>query len=208
MSQISANFSVSPQDVARLRQMTGAGFLDCKKALAECGGDMDKAKDLLRTKGLAGASAKAVRATSEGRLASYVHHSGKVGVLLELNCETDFVAKTPEFQELAKELALQVAAAKPRWVKREEVPADVMEKEKEIYRQQAATLGKPAAATEKIVEGKLSKFYSDFCLMEQVSIRDTSGKTKVSDQVTQAVAKLGENITVRRFSRFEVGESS
>mgnify|MGYP001608355103 CR=1 FL=1 len=206
MNQASASVSVSPQEVVKLRGMTGAGFLDCKKALAESAGNVEKAKDILRSKGLAGAASKSDRVTSQGCVSSYVHHSGKVGVLLELNCETDFVAKTPDFQELAKELALQIAAAKPRWVRQEDVPKDVLEKEREIYRGQAATLGKPAGATQMIVEGKLSKFFSDFCLVEQASIRDTSGKTKISGQIAQAIAKLGENIAVCRFVRFEVGE--
>ncbi|MBI4667592.1 MAG: translation elongation factor Ts [Elusimicrobia bacterium] len=205
------NSAVSAQDVSKLRAKCGAGFLDCKKALEESGGDSEKAFEILRTKGRAGAAQKTFRKAAEGIVASYLHHSGKVGVLLELNCETDFVAKSPEFQNLARELTFQIAAASPhcpRWIRREDVSADVLEKEKQIYRQQAAELGKPPQAADKIVEGKLAKYYSDFCLLEQPSIRDSSGKTKTGNLITETIAKLGENIVIRRFVRFQVGEET
>ena len=180
--------------------------MDCKRALEENQGDIDKALETLRKKGLAGAANRAGRTTQEGTVCSYVHHGGKVGVLVEVNCETDFVARTPEFQNLAKEVALQIAAAAPTWVRIEDVPAATLAKEKEIYVQQAAQSGKPAAALPKIVEGKLTKFYNDFCLLEQAHIRDTSGKTKVKDVIALAIADMKENITIRRFVRFQVGE--
>ncbi|MBI4370593.1 MAG: translation elongation factor Ts [Elusimicrobia bacterium] len=197
---------ISANDVAKLREKSGAGLMDCKRALSESAGDIDRAVEILRKKGLAGAAQKANRSAKEGAVATYLHHSGKVGVMVELNCETDFVARTAEFQDLAKELALQIAASNPRWIRREDVPASLVEKEKDIYKQQAANSGKPAQAHEKIIEGKLAKFYSEACLLEQSSIRDTSGKTTVGALLTQAVAKMSENLTIRRFARFQVGE--
>lgn len=194
------------ETVVQLRNKSGAGFLDCKKALEETGGDMDKAIELLRKKGLAGAAQKAGRITKDGSVVSYIHHGGKVGVLVEVNCETDFVAKTDDFQNLTRDIAMQIAAANPKWVTPEDVPADVVAREQEIYKQQAANSGKPAAALEKIVQGKLSKFYSDFCLTDQVFVKDSSGSTKVKDAVSQVIAKVGENITIRRFARYQVGE--
>ncbi|MBI2070129.1 MAG: translation elongation factor Ts [Elusimicrobia bacterium] len=199
---------ISAEQVAKLREKTGAGFMDCKKALAETNGDFEKAVEVLRKKGLASAAQRAGRTAADGLVGTYVHHSGKVGVMLELNCETDFVAKSTDFQELTKELALQIAAANPRWLRREDVPVAILEKEKEIYRQQAAATGKPAAALDKIVEGKLNKFYSDFCLLEQLSVRDSSGKTKVGDLIARVIAKVGENVVLKRFARFQVGEET
>lgn len=196
------------ETIAQLRSKCGAGFLDCKKALDETSGDMEKAVDLLRKKGLAGAAQRASRATKDGVIVSYIHHGGKVGVLLELNCETDFVAKIAEFQELSRELAMQVAAASPQWMKPEDVPREVVAKWQEIYKEQAAKLGKPAVALEKIVTGKMAKFYSDFCLLEQASVRDSSGKTAVKDMVAKVAASTKENITVRRFVRFQIGEET
>ncbi|MBI4063917.1 MAG: translation elongation factor Ts [Elusimicrobia bacterium] len=198
--------AVSADQVAKLREKTGAGFMDCKKALQESGGDFEKAVEELRKKGLASAAQRAGRTATEGLVINYIHHSGKVGVMVELNCETDFVAKSQDFQNLGREVALQIAALNPRWIGRNDVPSAVIEKEKEIYRQQAVASGKPAQAVEKMAEGKLAKFYTDFCLMDQPSVRDTSGKTKVSDLVAQTVAKVGENIVIRRFARYQVGE--
>ena len=194
--------------VKELRDKTGAGFMDCKKALAEASGDVDQAVRWLREKGLAAAAKKAGRATSEGLVDSYLHAGGRIGVLVEVNCETDFVAKTPDFQRLVKDLAMQVAAASPalpRYVRREEVPAEVIEQEREIYRAQAKGSGKPEKVIEKIVEGKIDKFLADICLLDQPFIRDPE-KT-VQEVVSEAIAKLGENINVRRFARFQLGES-
>ncbi|MCD6449679.1 MAG: translation elongation factor Ts [Thermotogaceae bacterium] len=195
---------ISMDMVKKLRQMTGAGVMDCKKALEEAEGDFDKAVEILRKKGAAKAAKKAGRATSEGIITSYVHFNGRIGVLLELNCETDFVARTDEFKELAYNLAKQVAAMNPRWVSRESVPQEVIEKEKEIYREQLKDSGKPEHIVEKIVEGKLEKFFQENCLLEQDYIFE-DGK-KVKDIITEAVAKIGENIQVSRFVRMEVGE--
>ncbi len=190
--------------VRKLRDMTGAGVMDCKKALEEAEGDFEKAVEILRKKGAAKAAKKAGRATGEGIITSYVHFNGKIGVLLELNCETDFVARTNEFKELAYNLAKQVAAMAPRWVSKEDVPQEVIEKEKEIYREQLKDSGKPEHVIEKIIEGKLNKFYEDNCLLEQEYIFE-EGK-KVKDLITEAIAKIGENIRVSRFVRMEVGE--
>ncbi len=190
--------------VRKLRDMTGAGVMDCKKALEEAEGDFDKAIEILRKKGAAKAAKKAGRATKEGIITSYVHFNGKIGVLLELNCETDFVARTDEFKELAYNLAKQVAAMNPKWVSREKVPQDVIDKEKEIYREQLKDSGKPENVIEKIIEGKLEKFYQENCLLEQDYIFE-EGK-KVKDIITEAIAKIGENIQVSRFVRMEVGE--
>jgi len=200
---------VRAESVKELREKTGAGFMDCKKALAESSGDLDQAVRWLREKGLAAAAKKAGRVTSEGSIGSYLHAGGRIGVLVEVNCETDFVAKTPDFQTLVKELAMQVAAASPalpRFVRREEVPADVIEQEREIYRAQARSSGKPDKVIEKIVDGKIDKFLSDICLLEQPFIRDP--EKAVKDVVAEAIAKLGENIHVRRFARFQLGENA
>ncbi len=198
MAEISANA------VKELREKTGAGMMDCKKALTEAGGDFTKAEEVLRKKGLSAAAKKAGRVASEGAVASYIHMGGKIGVLLEVNCETDFVARTEGFQTLVKDLAMHVAAAAPQYVRREEVPAAVVEKEMEIARHQAREQKKPDAIVEKIASGKVEKFYKDVVLMEQPFVKDD--KKSVQDVVTEAVAKIGENIQVRRFARFVLGE--
>ena len=193
--------------VKELREKTGAGMMDCKKALAEAGGDLDGAVKWLREKGLAAAAKKAGRATSEGSIGTYLHGGGRIGVLVEINCETDFVAKTPDFQNLVKDVAMQVAAASPqvpRFVRREEVPSEVIAAEREIYRAQAIASGKPEKVVDKIVDGKIDKFLAEICLLDQPFIREPE-KT-VQDIVSAAVAKLGENILVRRFARFQLGE--
>jgi elongation factor Ts len=195
---------VTAQMVKELRERTGAGMMDCKAALAETGGDMDKAVDLLRKKGLAAAAKKAGRVAAEGAVGSYIHAGGKIGVLIEVNCETDFVAKTEEFQQLVRDLAMHVAASEPRFVRREEVTPDVLERERAIYREQAAASGKPANVVEKIAEGKMEKFYSEACLLEQPFVKNPD--QSVGQLVTEAVAKIGENIQVRRFVRFKLGE--
>jgi elongation factor Ts len=195
---------ISASQVKALRDKTGAGMMECKAALQEAGGDIDKAVEILRKKGLASAAKRAGRATSNGVVGSYIHMGGKVGVLVEINCETDFVARTEDFQTLVKELALHIAAADPRYVRREDVPADVLEKEKEIYRAQFAGSGKPANVVEKIVEGKLGAYYAQVVLLDQPSVRDPA--VTVAQLVAQASAKTGENITVSRFARFKVGE--
>ena len=195
---------VSAAAVKELREKTGAGMMDCKKALAECRGDLDKAVDYLRQKGLAAAAKKASRTAADGAVGAYVHPGGKIGVLVELNCETDFVARTAEFQNLLKDIAMQIAAANPRYVRPEEVPTGDLQKEREIYRQQALETGKPEKVIEKIVDGKIDRFYSEVCLLEQAFIKDPD--RKVADILTEAVARLGENIQVKRFSRYQLGE--
>lgn len=194
----------SGQDVVALRQKTGAGILDCKKALTECDGDMDKAIDFLREKGIASAAKKAGRIAAEGVVESYIHMGGKIGVLVELNCETDFVARGEEFHALAHEIALQIAAQKPFYVTREEVPAEVLEKEREILTEQARNEGKPEQIIAKMVEGRLVKYYEDFCLVDQKYIKDPD-KT-IGQLIIEATAKIGEKITIRRFTRYEMGE--
>src|SRR5262245_4937322 len=196
--------TITAEQVKRLRERTGAGMMECKTALTEAEGNEEKAIELLRKKGLASAAKRAGRATSNGVVGSYIHMGGKVGVLVEVNCETDFVARTEDFQALVKELALHIAAADPRYVRREEVPAEVLEKEREIYRAQFADSGKPASVVEKIVDGKLGSFYSQIVLVDQPSVRDPN--VTVSQMIAQASAKTGENITVSRFARFKVGE--
>ena len=195
---------VSASTVKELREKTGAGVMDCKKALAECAGDLEKAVDYLRRKGLAAAAKKMGRVAAEGLVGAYIHAGGKIGVMVELNCETDFVARTPEFQALLKDLAMQVAAASPRCVRREEVSPEELERERDIYRRQALDSGKPQKIADKIVEGKMDRFYSEVCLLEQAFIKDPD--RKVSDLLQDAVARLGENIQVRRFMRYQVGE--
>jgi elongation factor Ts len=195
---------VSAAQVRELRDTTGAGMMDCKRALMESGGDLQKAVLRLREKGLAAAAKRSARAASEGMVGSYIHPGGKIGVLIEVNCETDFVARTPEFQALVKDLAMQVAAASPRWVRREETPVDTVEAERNIYSAQAGGSGKPPAVVEKIVAGKLEKFFADTCLLEQPFIRDP--QRTVGQLVTDSIAKIGENIVVRRFARFQLGE--
>jgi len=197
---------VTASMVKELREKSGAGMMDCKKALAETGGDMQKAFDYLRQKGLAAAAKKADRAASDGAVGAYVHAGGKIGVLVEINCETDFVARTTEFQTLLKDVAMQIAAASPRCVRREEVNAADLDKEREIYRLQALESGKPEKIVDKIVEGKIDKFYSEVCLLEQSFIKDPD--KKVIDVVNDAIARLGENIQIRRFSRYHLGEGA
>ena len=193
---------VSPTLVKQLREKTNAGMMDCKKALVEAGGDLEKAEDILRKKGIASASKKASRSVKEGVIASYIHLHGKVGVLVEVNCETDFVAKNDIFRDLVKDLTLHIAAAHPIYVVRDEVPEAVVEREREIYREQVK--GKPANVVEKIVDGKLDKFYGSVCLLDQAFIKDPD-KT-IKDLVASKIAELGENIVIRRFARFAVGE--
>jgi len=198
---------VSATQVKQLREMTGAGMMDAKRALVEVDGDIEKAKDLLRQRGLAKAAGKAGRTANEGLVDAYIHHSGgvgKQGAMVEVNCESDFVARTADFKHLAHELALQVVGARPQYVRREDIPGDVLERERSIYRAQVE--GKPANIVDKILAGKLEDFYKQVCLLDQEYIRE-KGK-KVGDLVAEAVAKLGENITVARFARFEVGETS
>jgi elongation factor Ts len=194
--------TISAELVKNLREKTGAGMMECKKALTGSNGDFEKAVDLLRQKGLASAVKKAGRTASEGLIESYIH-MGKLGTMIEVNCETDFVAKTDDFKELAKDIAMHVAAANPIYLTREDVPQEVLEREKEIYKAQVA--GKPAQVVEKIIEGKLEKFFSDTCLVDQIFIKDPDQKKKIKDLVTEKIAKLGENIIIRRFARFQLG---
>ena len=191
--------------VKDLREKSGAGMGDCLKALQETGGDMEKAMEVLRKKGIASADKRGARTAKEGLVYAYIHGGGKVWTMVEVNCETDFVARTREFEELCKEVAMQVAAMAPRYLKREEVPAEVVAKEKEIYKEQMADQKKPANVIEKIIEGKLEKFYKDNCLLEQAYIKDDS--KNIDTVVKEAIGKIGENIVVKRFSRFVLGES-
>ncbi len=195
---------VSAAVVKELREKTGAGIMDCKKALSESAGDLEKAVDFLRQKGLAAAAKKASRVAADGSVGAYVHPGGKIGVIVELNCETDFVARTAEFQNLLKDIAMQVAAANPRYVRMEDVPHEDLERERGIYRRQAQETGKPEKVIEKIVEGKMERFYSEICLLEQPFIKDPD--RRVSAIINDAVARLGENIQVRRFARYHLGE--
>ena len=195
--------TITSKMVKELRDKTNAGMMDCKKALTETGGDMEKAVDLLRQKGLAVAQKRAGRATSEGFIATYVHGDGKLGVMVEVGCETDFVAKNDDFRAFAREIAMQIAAANPAAVKREEIPADLVEREREIYRKQALESGKPENIVDKIISGKMEKFFSEVTLMEQKYIKDQD--LTVQDLLNELVAKLGENISIKRFSRFQVG---
>jgi len=191
--------------VKQLRDKTGAGMMECKAALTEANGDLEAATIILRKRGLAQAAKKAGRSTNVGLIGSYIHGGGRIGVLVELNCESDFVARTDDFQTLLKELSLQVAAARPQFARREDVPAELLERERSIYRAQMAESGKPAQVIDKIVEGKLNSFYEQVVLVDQPSIRDP--KVSVSQLIQAAIAKLGENVSVARFVRFEVGES-
>jgi elongation factor Ts len=195
---------VSAAMVKELRERTGVGMMDCKNALVEANGDMDKAIEILRTKGLAQAAKKAARVANEGLVESYIHMGGRIGVLVEINCETDFVAKTPEFHTLCRDISMQIAAARPEYVRREEVSPEVLETEKRILRQQALNEGKPEKIVEKMVEGRIEKFYKENCLMEQAYIKDAD-KT-IKDIINEKIMKMGENITVRRFARYELGE--
>jgi elongation factor Ts len=190
--------------VRELRERTGVGFMECKTALAEAEGNLEKATTLLREKGLASASKKMGRTASDGLVVSYIHSGGKIGVLLELNCETDFVARTDEFGSLAKDLAMQVAAANPQYIRREEIPAEILEKERGILLAQVKSSGKPEKVIEQIVQGRLSKFFSEVCLQEQPFIK--TPEVKVEDRIKEVIAKVGENVVVRRFSRYQLGE--
>ena len=201
-----ATMEINAALVKKLRDATGAGMMECKAALTEANGDMEAATTLLRKRGLATAAKKAGRATSEGLIGHYIHMGGKIGVLVEINCESDFVARTDDFQNLLKEVALQVAAANPQYVRREDVPADILERERGIYRAQMEGQNKPPNVVDKIVEGKLNSFYEQSCLLDQPSIRDP--KVTIGALIQQVIAKLGENITVPRFARFKVGEGA
>lgn len=198
MAQITASM------VKELRESTGCGMMDCKKALQETAGDMEKAKDYLREKGLAAAAKKAGRIAAEGLVESYIHGNGRIGVLVEVNCETDFVAKTDEFKQFVRDIAMQIAASRPEYVSREEVPEEVIEREKRILTAQAQNEGKPEKIIEKMVQGRIDKFFKEICLLEQPFIKDTD--ITVQQLVTEKIAKIGENISIRRFVRFELGE--
>ena len=195
---------ISMDQVKDLRQRTGAGVMDCRTALQEAKGDIEGAIDYLRRKGLATAAKKAGRVATDGLVASYIHAGGKIGVLVEINCETDFVARTEDFQTFVKNMAMQIAAANPQYIRREEIPTDVLEKEREIYRTQALESGKPEKVIDKIVEGKMERFYSEVCLLEQTYIKDSD--LAVKEVLDGMVAKIGENISIRRFARFQLGE--
>ena len=192
--------------VKKLRDATGAGMMECKGALTEAGGSLDDATTILRKRGLASATKKAGRTTNEGLIGHYIHMGGKIGVLVEVNCESDFVARTDDFQSLTREIAMHIAAANPQYVRREDVPADIIERERSIYRSQLEDQKKPAAVIDKIIEGKLGSFYEQVCLLDQPSIRDP--KLTIGQLVQQAIAKMGENISVPRFVRFKLGESA
>ena len=197
---------VSPQDVKKLREMSGAPMMDCKKALEEVGGDFDQAVVLLRKRGQASAVKKEGRTTSQGLIGTYVHPGAQIAVMVEVNCESDFVARTEEFQELAHDIAMQICAANPRFIRREDVASEVLEGEREILRSQAADSGKPEKVIERIVEGKMDKFFEDNCLYDQHFIKDQAGGSTVSDLIKSKITRFGENITIRRFARFKVGE--
>lgn len=198
--------AITADMVKQLRDKTGAGMMECKAALAEAQGNLEDAITLLRKRGLAQAAKRAGRATAQGTIGSYLHLGGKIGVLLEVNCESDFVARTEDFQSLVREVGMHIAAADPKWVRREDVPAEAIEKEKAIYRAQMENSGKPANVLEKIIEGKLGSFYAQFVLLDQPSIRDAA--LTISQLVAQTSAKTGENISIGRFARFRVGELS
>jgi elongation factor Ts len=195
---------ISAALVKQLREKTGSGMMDCKEALTECNGDMEKAVDFLRKKGLATAAKRAGRSLSEGQIGTYIHTGGKIGVLVEVNCETDFVAKNEDFQDFVKNIAMHIAATAPVSVSPENVPEDVVKREMDIYRAQALEMGKPEKMVDKIAEGKLNKFYKDSCLLNQAYVRDPN--VSVQDLLNQLIAKIGENISIRRFARFQIGE--
>ncbi len=195
--------TVTAEMVKDLREKTGAGIIDCKKALTETGGDIEKAVEYLRLKGIADASKKTGRSTSEGVVGAYIHSGGKIGVLIEVNCETDFVAKTDEFQELVKDLAMHIAAMNPRYLRREDVPREVIEKEKTIYATQAKEEGKPEKIIDRIVEGRLEKFFAENCLLEQAFVKDP--EIRISELIASKISATGENISIRRFTRYQLG---
>jgi elongation factor Ts len=198
--------NITAQQVRKLRERTGAPMMDCKKALEACNGDEEGAVDHLRKQGIHTAAKKAARVTSEGSVASYIHAGGKIGVLVEVNCESDFVARTDDFKDLIKDIAMHIAAADPKFVRKEDVTPESYEREKEIYRAQAASTGKPAPVVEKIVEGKMAKFYEEVCLLDQPFVKEPG--ITVHQLIASKVGKLGENISVRRFARFKVGDAS
>ncbi len=198
--------NISPELVKKLREMSGAPMMECKRALEETNGDLEQAFTVLRKRGQATAAKKASRLASEGTVGSYVHAGGKIGVLVEVNCETDFVARNEEFQQLVHDVAMQICATDPRFIRKEEVTAEVLDREREILRSQAAATGKPEAVVNRIVEGKLEKFYEDTCLYEQHFIKDPTGSMTIRELINSKIAKFGENIGVRRFARFKVGE--
>jgi len=198
--------AISADQVKSLREATGAGMMDCKRALEECSGDFEKAKDWLRKKGIAKAGSKSTRVAAQGLIETYVHHNHQLGVLLELNSESDFVARNEEFRHLAHEIALHIAAAEPRYLRRDDVPADIVERERKIFEAQAADAKKPPAVVEKIVQGKLNDFYKREVLLDQVWAKDD--KKTIEQLLKESIAKLGENITISRFARFKVGEAS
>jgi len=197
---------ISATQIQDLREQTGAGIMDCKKALEESGGNLEKAKAWLRDRGVALAAKREGKEASNGIVGSYIHLGGTVGVLLEVNCETDFVARTDDFQNLVKEIGMQIAAMRPRWVSREQVPSDALDAKRKEFEAEAVKEKKPAAVAVKIAEGKLDKYLSEFCLLEQPYVRESSGKVKVKDLLTEASAKTGEKIVLRRFARYEVGK--
>ena len=197
---------MSTELISKLREMTGAGIMDCRNALKENDNDIDKASQWLREKGIASAVKRAGRSAKQGLVHSYIHGAGTLGVLVEVNCETDFVAKTEDFQALVKEIAMQVAAVSPVYVNREQIPANIIESEKEIYKAQLKEEGKPEKVWDKIIEGKIEKFYQQVCLYDQLYMRDTTGKETIKGLVTNAIAKIGENIVIKRFARFKLGE--
>lgn len=200
--------NVRPEDVKKLREMTSAPMLECKRALEECGGNYEEAIIYLRKRGQASAAKKVGRVATEGLIGSYVHPGAQIGVMVEVNCESDFVARTEEFRQLVHDLAMQVCATDPRFIRKEDVAADALEREKDILRAQVAESGKPAAVADRIIEGRLGKFFEENCLYEQHFIKDQTGTTTVGELVNSKIAKFGENITVRRFARFKVGDGA
>jgi len=198
------HMAVSAAEVKELREKTGAGMLDCKKALEEANGDMTRAMEILREKGLAAAAKKAGRITTEGLVESYIHGGGRIGVLVEVNCETDFVAKTDQFREFVRDIAMHIAASNPKYIRREDVPQEVLDKEREILRAQALNEGKPEKVVDKIVEGRIAKYFEENCLLEQQFVKDPD-KT-IQELLNEKISTIGENITIRRFARFELGE--
>jgi len=195
---------ITTEEIRKLREKTGAGIMNCKEALKESKGDFDEAIKILRKKGIAAAEKKAGREAKEGLIGSYIHSNGKIGVLVEVNCETDFVARTDDFQELVKNISMHIAASDPKFIERDEVTEEILEKEREIYLEQAKNAGKPDNIAEKIVDGKMNKFYSEVCLVEQQYVRDTD--ITVRDYIARVIARVGENISVRRFARYSLGE--
>ena len=205
------SYTPTADEVKKLREETQAGMLDCKKAIQDANGDFEKAKDILRKKGLASVSKRSNRVASNGSIASYVHHGGRIGVLIEVRCETDFVARTDEFQKMGKTLAMQVAVSRPRYVKREDAPVEIVEREKKIYAEQASESGKPQQVVEKMVQGKLEKYFAEICLLDQEFMIGEAVKSTaktVNDYVIETAAKLGEKVDVIRFVRMELGEST